>query len=51
MPPGVPITPGVYLMRDAHDEVLYVGKANNLRTRVRTYFLAEGDGRLRIPHL
>ncbi len=51
MPPGVPTTPGVYLMRDARDVVLYVGKANNLRARVRSYFQSEGDGRLRIPHL
>ncbi len=34
----LPAAPGVYLMRDRHGEVLYVGKAGNLRRRVRSYF-------------
>ncbi|PKB68919.1 MAG: excinuclease ABC subunit C [SAR202 cluster bacterium Io17-Chloro-G4] len=33
-----PERPGVYMMRDARDTVLYVGKASVLRNRVRTYF-------------
>jgi predicted GIY-YIG superfamily endonuclease len=33
-----PATPGVYVLRDAAEQVLYVGKANNLRRRLRTHF-------------
>lgn len=42
--------PGVYLMRDEHGEVIYVGKAKDLRARVRTYFTG-GDGRYQIEYL
>ncbi len=35
---GLPRAPGVYLFRDGRGEVLYVGKATNLRDRVRSYF-------------
>lgn len=38
-------------MKDAHGEIIYVGKANNLRQRVRQYFLPRGDGRVIIPFL
>ena len=34
----LPTSPGVYLMRDASGKVIYVGKAKQLRTRVRSYF-------------
>ena len=34
----IPPEPGVYLMRDASDRILYIGKSKKLRSRVRSYF-------------
>ena len=42
---GLPAKPGVYLFRGEQDEVLYVGKAKSLRSRVRSYFQKTGDAR------
>jgi excinuclease ABC subunit C len=41
----LPRGPGVYLFRDREGEVIYVGKAKTLRTRVRNYFQRGSDGR------
>lgn len=38
-----PKRPGVYLMRDAQDNLLYVGKAKNLQQRLRSYRIANPD--------
>jgi hypothetical protein len=38
---GAPARPGVYLFRDRNDEVLYVGRARDLRNRLRSYFRSE----------
>jgi hypothetical protein len=38
-----PARPGVYLMRDASGEVVYVGKAKNLRQRLRSYRVANPE--------
>jgi len=37
----LPAAPGVYLMKDAAGEVIYVGKAASLRSRVRSYFQSQ----------
>jgi excinuclease ABC subunit C len=47
---AVPTAPGVYLLKDAHGKVIYVGKANNLRARVRSY-LRGGDERSQVRFL
>lgn len=43
--------PGVYLMRGRQDVVLYVGKAKNLRQRLKQYFFPGRDGRAMVPFL
>ncbi len=40
---NIPTTPGVYLMFGTSKEVLYVGKALNLRTRLRSYFVPKHE--------
>ena len=47
---ALPAQPGVYLMRDQHGKVIYVGKAKNVRSRVRAYFRG-GEGRSQVPFL
>jgi excinuclease ABC subunit C len=36
----IPACPGVYLMKDAKDTIIYIGKSTNLKARVRSYFMA-----------
>ena len=38
---GAPASPGVYLFHDRHGQVLYVGRARDLRARLRSYFRSE----------
>lgn len=40
----IPLTSGVYLMKDAKGKVIYVGKAVSLRKRVQSYFRKRGTG-------
>ena len=34
----IPTNPGIYLMKDDADKIIYIGKAKNLKNRVRSYF-------------
>ena len=47
---GLPTTAGVYLFKDRRGRVIYVGKAINLRARVRQYVSLQ-DERFMVPHL
>ena len=47
---ALPAATGVYLMKDGDGNVIYVGKAKNLRSRVRSYF-GDSDDRAVIPFL
>ena len=40
----IPRSPGVYLHKDAAGKIIYIGKAKNLRNRVRSYFQAGRTG-------
>lgn len=46
----VPTSPGCYIMHDENDRVIYVGKAKNLRLRVRTY-INDQDSRYSVKFL
>jgi len=35
----IPSNPGIYLMKDYNGKIIYIGKAKNLKNRVRSYFL------------
>ena len=47
----VPESPGVYVMRDEKTRVIYVGKAMNLRNRLRSYFVAAGPAHPRTAQM
>jgi excinuclease ABC subunit C len=48
---SLPRSPGVYVFRGDRGEVLYIGKAKSLRSRVRSYFQHGGDSRVTIAQL
>ncbi len=47
----LPALPGVYLMQDAKDEIIYVGKALCLKNRVRQYFQSSRDKSAKIQQM
>ncbi|MEY3655793.1 MAG: putative polymerase epsilon subunit [Actinomycetota bacterium] len=47
---SLPRTTGVYFFVDAHNDILYVGKASNIRSRVRSYF-GTGESRNKVGKL
>ncbi|MFL8887056.1 excinuclease ABC subunit UvrC [Helcococcus kunzii] len=44
----LPDLPGVYLMKDENDEIIYVGKAKNLKNRVRSYFNSDSGKSMKV---
>lgn len=48
---SLPSSPGVYVMEDSKGRVLYVGKAGNLRIRVRNYFIPGADERPSVKYI
>lgn len=48
---NLPTSPGVYLMKDVKHKVIYVGKAKNLKNRVKSYFKKSPDYRLYTEYL
>ncbi|UCC44515.1 MAG: excinuclease ABC subunit C, partial [Candidatus Zixiibacteriota bacterium] len=40
---NLPTQPGVYIFKNARGKIIYIGKAKNLRNRVRTYFRKSGQ--------
>lgn len=42
----LPASPGVYIMRDEHKRILYIGKATSLKIRVGSYFARPHDARI-----
>lgn len=47
----IPQACGVYLFKDRHQKVIYVGKAVNLRSRIRSYFHGPSDQRVLVEHM
>lgn len=43
---SLPTLPGVYLFKNKHDHVIYIGKAKSLKNRVRSYFQKNSDWKI-----
>ena len=46
-----PLDPGVYLMKNASGIIIYIGKAKDIKVRVKQYFIFGRDTRSMIPLL
>ena len=44
----LPDLPGCYIMRDKDDEIIYIGKAKNLKNRVKSYFHSKHEGKTQL---
>lgn len=47
----LPDLPGVYIMKDKNDNIIYVGKAKSLRKRVRQYFRSYGNSSMKVKSM
>ncbi len=45
---SLPLTPGVYLMKNKHNEIIYVGKAKALKNRVSSYFGSQNNHTVKV---
>jgi excinuclease ABC subunit C len=48
---NIPHKPGVYIFKNEKREIVYIGKARDLKNRVSQYYHKENDGRPQIPFL
>ncbi|MEC8221304.1 MAG: GIY-YIG nuclease family protein, partial [Nanoarchaeota archaeon] len=47
----IPTSPGVYIYKNSRDEIIYVGKAKNLRNRVMSYFTSKHESSPKTQYL
>ncbi|MDX9799849.1 MAG: excinuclease ABC subunit UvrC [Spirochaetia bacterium] len=47
----LPDNPGVYMMKNSRNEIIYIGKAKNLKSRVKSYFSSSAEKELKTSHL
>jgi excinuclease ABC subunit C len=48
---NLPELPGIYMMKDAYDSIIYIGKSKNLKQRVSSYFIASKNHRPKVKRL
>ena len=45
---NIPVNPGIYFFKDKEDNILYIGKAKNLKKRVSSYFTKNNNSKNKI---